>query len=190
MKKVFLGGLTAVGIGLAVAGNHFASAATTSNTGRDGLIDKIVSKFNLNKSDVQQVFDDHKSEMLQNRLEKDSARLDDLVTKGKITSSQKDLIVNKQKELFTAMQDWEKQHQNEDHATQDFRNAKKDFMQSQRDSLEQWAEDNDIDLKYLRPMGGPRGHHMGGMMDGGPDFDGGNPPADSATDTNNTESTN
>lgn len=183
MKKVFLGGMTAIGIGLAIAGTHFASAATNNTTGRDGLIDKLVNKFNLNKSDVQQVFDDYKSEMLQNRLEKESTRLDELVSQGTITSVQKDLIINKQKELATAMQDWEKQHQNDDHSTQDFRDAKRDFMHSQRGSLEQWAKDNNIDLKYLIPMMKPKGHHMGGMMDHGPDFDG-----DSAS--NSTSSTN
>jgi DNA-dependent RNA polymerase auxiliary subunit epsilon len=59
-------------------------------------------------------------------------RLQKLVESGKITSAQKTLIENKQKELKTA-------------------------HESQRNDLEKWASDNNINIDDIMPFGGERG---------------------------------
>jgi hypothetical protein len=63
-------------------------------------------------------------------------RLQDAVEDGDITADQKTLIEKKQEELQTS-------------------------RETQRDAIEQWAKDNNIDTEYLR-MGGPGGHKGGG----------------------------
>ncbi|MFO0703732.1 MAG: hypothetical protein U0525_03345 [Patescibacteria group bacterium] len=58
-----------------------------------GLIDKIVSVFKLNKSDVQKVFTDYRTEKQNARqaemTTKNTERLTTLVKEGKITEDQK-----------------------------------------------------------------------------------------------------
>lgn len=65
----------------------------------------------------------------------DTDRLQQLVDDGKITADQKTAIAAKQDEL-------------------------KDKRDADRDALEKWASDNNIDAKYLM-MGGGRGGHGG-----------------------------
>ena len=132
---------------------------TASNNPMSSLVEEIAQRFNLNQDEVQAVFDEHRDEMhtqMEARLED---RLQQAVDDGEITSEQKDKIIAKLQELrdqsqanHEAMQDltMEERHQ---------------AMEQQRDELEQWAQDNDILLEYLRVGFGGHGHHGGpGMM--------------------------
>jgi polyhydroxyalkanoate synthesis regulator phasin len=62
-----------------------------------------------------------------------SNRLQDAVDNGEITAEQKTLIENKQVEL-------------------------KEKREAARDSIKQWADDNNLDLKDIMPQGSRRGH--------------------------------
>ncbi|MDB5186294.1 MAG: hypothetical protein JWL85_817 [Candidatus Saccharibacteria bacterium] len=118
-------GLTsAVGIGVASA------ATSSSSSDSSSLVEKIASKFNLNKDDVQKVFDENKVAREAEQQQKVSDRLQKAVDAGKITATQKTLIENKSKELQTA-------------------------RDTERTELQKWADDNKIDAKYL--MGGKHG---------------------------------
>lgn len=154
-KKIAIGALslvTVASLGMGVA----AHAASSSTDPMSGLVDKIATRFNLNKADVQKVFDDNRTEHDAQRTAEQKTRLDAAVTAGTITADQEKLITAKLAELKTA-------RDNAKNMTDDQRKA---AMKSERDSLKAWATDNKIPMNLLRPMGGP--HHGGhGPMNGG-----------------------
>ena len=135
-KSLLIAGAVST-IGLAtLAGANAATAAT----GQDSLVEKIATKFNLNKDEVATVFEEYKNEKQAERQAEVSEGLQDKVDDGDITAEQKTLIENKQDEL-------------------------KEKREASRDSLEQWADDNNLDLKDIMPLGGGQGHGgPGGMM--------------------------
>jgi polyhydroxyalkanoate synthesis regulator phasin len=136
----------AVGI-LALAGTGMVSAESQDQS---SLVDKIASHFNLNKTDVQKVVDDFKTEHQAERDSRYQDRLQKAVDQGQLTAEQKDKILAKHKEL------------------EDFRASLKDktpeqrhdAMKNKHDELKKWADDNNIPLRFLLPVGGP-GHNHG-----------------------------
>ena len=136
----------------------FASAATTSNP-QDTLVDKLVSKFNLNKSDVQKVIDENRQEHEAAREQKMKERLDQAVKDKKITQEQEDKLIAKLKELQADRKELKQ-------ATQSERDAHKAKM----DEFKKWLSDNKIPEEVARPMGGP-GHHGKMRDEGGPHTD-------------------
>jgi polyhydroxyalkanoate synthesis regulator phasin len=136
-----------------VGGAGIASAATNSTNGESSIVDKLASKFNLNKADVQAVFDEnHKEREAQHEADQ-KQRLTDAVSNGKLTQAQADHI--------TAVRDEIKMLRgtsNPHDLSQDVRDQIKDKM----DSLRDWAEDNNIDMQYVM-LG-----HGGGMRGMGP----------------------
>ncbi len=132
MKKRFVLGLATTGVALSAAGLlGVASAATSTSTGSQNIVDKIATKFNLKKADVQAVFDAEHAEKETAHQAEQSAHLQTLVDKGTITADQKTKIEAKQKEMQSA-------------------------RQTERTELEKWATDNGIDMQYLMPRG-PKG---------------------------------
>lgn len=139
------GAVLAVGLASA-AGMHTVSAATVS--GQQSLIDKIASKFNLNKNDVQAVFDQAHTEREAQHKEDLTNRLEQAVKDGSITEDQKTKILDKFDEL-------DKQREAERTAFQDMTPAqRRAAMEKHRKELKQWAKDNGVPAKYL-PIGGP-----------------------------------
>jgi len=146
----------------------FATIGTvyaTSNTGGTNnpmanLVTAIAQRFNLNPSDVQQVFDEQKAQMSAQRQEQRTQmeaqqqqqfadRINQAVTDGKLTQDQADKILAKKAELEAQKLSLQK-NKNENRAV----------MKEQMDSLKQWATDNNIPQEYL-PFGGfgmSRGH--------------------------------
>ena len=157
LKRTLLVGGTILTIGAAsVAGMGVASAATTGTSGTS-LVDKIATKFNLKKADVQQVFDQNRTEQQAAREQKMKDRLDQAVKDGKITQDQEDKLIAKLKELQadrTAIKDMKEETQ-----------AERDARKAKMDAFKQWLTDNKIPEDLARPMGGP-GHRGMGMHDG------------------------
>jgi len=91
---------TIIVLGVIISIGYFATPAKANNfnSGRDTLITRISQRFNLNKSDVEAVFDaihdEHQSEMNAKREE----RLSQAVTDGVITQTQKDALIAKMQE--------------------------------------------------------------------------------------------
>jgi len=129
MKKSLLIGLSTTAVTLSLVGLA-SMASAQSNSTNTSLIDKIATKFNLNKSDVKAVFDENRAAHEAEKTAEVSSKLQSLVDKGTITADQKAKIEAKQKEMQAA-------------------------RESKRTEIEKWASDNGIDAKYL--MGG-RGH--------------------------------
>lgn len=150
-KLALLSGAIAI-VGLSsIAVLNVASAANQTNK-EDTLVSKISQKFNLNKSDVQKVFDEEhlarEAEMKANY----ESKLTQAVKDGKITEDQKTKLLAKEAELHTYMQS----------LNDKTREERKTAMDVKRTELEKWAKDNGISNDYLPgPMGG-KGKMMGG----------------------------
>lgn len=192
-RTSFLAAAGTIGI-LGIGGAGAASALSDTNgSASDSLVDRLVEKFNLDKTQVKAVFDEEKAARDADRLAEQSERLQDAVDNGDITAEKKTKIEAKLKESRmareserTALEKWASDNKIDakflmgrgpggDDRLQDavddgditaaqkkLIQDKQDELESarekQRDDLEQWAEDNDIDKKYL----------IGGGMRGGP----------------------
>lgn len=159
-QKLAYGGATAaLAVALVAGGGAVAAqaAANDSASGPASIITKLAQKFGLKEADVKAVFDEEfaarKADM-QTRMQE---RLTQLVADGKITETQKQLIVAKQQELHAARAT---EMESMKDKTPEERKA---FMEQKRTELEAWAKANGIDLQYLMPMshgmGGGRGGH-------------------------------
>lgn len=158
MKKQLIAAGVATAIGLTGLGAGVAQAATASETDSSpmsGLVSALATKFNVDKSEVQEVFDAQRQTMETERETKVQTELKKLVTDGKLTQSQVDAINAKRAEIKSARE------ANKEAAKDMTRDERKAKMEEQKASLETWAKEQGIDSEYLRyVMGhGPGGHH-------------------------------
>ncbi len=151
IKKSLITGGVVTAVGLASVIGVGMASAQGNTAGSNGLVDKIAQKFNLNKTDVQGVFDQNKTDQQAAHTAKQKARLDQAVKDGKITQDQEDKIIAKQAELKTQMQAERDALKSKTEA------ERKAFKDQKRTELEQWAKDNKIPTKFLHPGG----QHMG-----------------------------
>lgn len=170
MKKHFLAAASIATIGIAGLGAGVAHAATNnsaaSNEPMSNLVNALSAKFNLNKSDVQQVFDEQKTKMEVDHEQSMKDKVAKLVTDGKITQTQADAINAKRAELEKTR---EANHDSFKSMTADQR---KSAREKQKADLEAWAKQNNIDTQYLHlVVGGGRGHGGPGGMHGNMDSD-------------------
>lgn len=166
MKKQFLAAGLAATIGIAGVGAGVVNAAadTSKTDPTSSLVDKIATKFNLNKSDVQAVFDEQKTTRDAARETEIKAAVTQLVTDGKLSLAQADAINAKRADL-------QKDHE-ANRATMDGLSpeARKEKMETKRSELESWAKSQGIPTEYLRYVvghGGPgmrHGHDRGDDM--------------------------
>lgn len=139
-------------VGLAAAGLGVAQAATTKSgqpNFMSNLVNAIAQKFNLNPDEVQQVFDEQRAEqqsqMEAAREENFAARLTKAVSDGKLTQDQADKITAEKTKIDSDMAALQGKTGTEF----------QDGMKAIRDSVKQWATDNNIPQQYL--MFGPGG---------------------------------
>lgn len=146
MQRKFIVSAIAV---VAAGGVLFTTVPAFAQTSsHESLVQAIASKFGLNVADVQSVFDQHKSDMRANMEAKVKERLDQAVKDGKLTAAQEQLVLDKRKELEAKRQS---DAQNFKSMTKEER---KTAMDQEKTDLENWAKQNNIDLKYLMPGGG------------------------------------
>lgn len=155
-KKMIAAAIASLGIASAVGIGTVAAQEANGSS----LADKIATKFNLNKDDVQQVIDEEHTARRANMQQKREGRLQEAVDAGKLTTEQKDKLVVKMKELEAGREAKRDQMQSK---TPEERRA---VMKAEREALRKWAEDNNIPTDYL--MFGGRGHGPGGMRGDGP----------------------
>lgn len=120
------------------------------------LIERIAQKFGLKQSDVQQVVDDVRTEHREQMEKTYEEKLSQLVADGKITDAQKKLIIDKHTELKN------KREQNRTTFQNLSNEEKRTQMQKERDELETWAKQNNIDIQYLFGLG-KHAKGLGGM---------------------------
>lgn len=159
-KNLVVGGLLAASL---LGGSAFALTASAATNSSDSLANKIATKFNINKDEVQKVIDENHEERHAERRAEMQTRLDErltqAVTDGKLTEDQKTKVlgyVKSQETFFESLKD--------DNNTEEER---KEAITAHREEVKKWAQDNGIDEKYVL-FGGMRGEHGGGhMMKGG-----------------------
>ncbi len=140
-------------IGTGVVGVAHVSAQSNVDAPYTSLVQKIADKFNLNKTEFQELFDQEHTAMEAKMKGQMTARLDQLVKDGKLTEAQKKLIQDKQTELQSTRE--ANREKMEDMTDEERKKA----MKKERTTLEAWAKENGIDLKYV--MGhGMKGHHF------------------------------
>lgn len=165
IKRSLLVGGTIAAVGIAGLGTMgIVSAATTPNSPHQSIIDRIATKFNLNKNDVQKVFDEDKTSHQADRELKMKERLDKAVKDGKLTQDQEDKLIAKLKEMETQRQ------ANRDALKDKTEAERKTAMDTEREAFQKWLTDNNIPAEFGLPTGGPghMGMHRGGhrgMMD-------------------------
>lgn len=127
-------------------------SAQSGTNGSGALVDKIANTFNLNKADVQKVFDqEHTARQAEHKAQIEK-RLQTLVDKGTITSDQKTAILQKLDEL-------EASREQDKGSMKDLTPAeRKAKMDEQKTALEAWAKQQGIDLSKLQGIFMGPGH--------------------------------
>lgn len=150
MKSIAVTAAALAGIASAGTGVLYA-AQSPSNAVRNpvnGIVNAIATKFNLNASDVQSVFDEHRRKAEETvRTEHETrikAELDQAVTDGKLTREQADKIIAKRQELATLKTDLKNGTPEEHRAA----------MEARMESLKTWAKENNVPVEYLLSFGG------------------------------------
>ncbi len=88
------GAATAIGLAWLIVG--VASAETSSSS--SSLVDKVAEKFNLNKDEVRNGFDENRTERQAEHEQHYEERLTQAVKDGKLTEDQKSKVLAKHKE--------------------------------------------------------------------------------------------
>lgn len=146
-------------LGMGVLGSSSAFAQTTNDQNHmTSLVQSIATKFGLKEADVQAVFDAEKEKHHAQMLANVEKKLAQLVTDGKITEAQKQLILQKREEMQKAR---EAKKETKSSLTPEERKSQ---MEAKKTELEAWAKENGIAMQYL--MLGGRGH--GGFKGMGP----------------------
>jgi 3-hydroxyacyl-CoA dehydrogenase len=165
-KKTVLVAAAAATVGLTgIGGLGVASAATSSSTNPEAsLIDKLVSKFDLNRSEVEQVLEEQRTEKEAEIKQNIEDRLDEAVSDGKLTEAQKEAILDKLAELR------EERGTDREKLKDMTHEERHEHMQQKHAELKAWAEENDIPEEYLpdavvkRRIGGGMGKPV--LIDG------------------------
>ena len=131
-----------------LGGSYFAvtaASAQTSPSPMSGLSQAIAQKFNLNQTEVQDVVDtwhtQKHDEMKKNMQQRLTEKLDQAVTDGKLTESQKQALLTK---LSEEMGSFDKENFKKMTPEQ-----RKTEIEKKRTELETWATSQGIDLNAL-----------------------------------------
>lgn len=140
--KILIPALVLAISGLAV----FSTGKVMAESSKDNypsIIRKLVQKFGLKESDVKAIFDEAKSERQTQMQTKFEERLNQAVADGKLTEAQKQAILAKHKELAekrgTKPENWQNMTPEQ----------RRQYMETQKQELEAWAKQNNIDLQYF-----------------------------------------
>ncbi len=133
---------------------YAATTTTTSSGGNTTLVDKIASRFHLNKSDVQAVFDQDRQAHREQMHTEQQQRLTDAVAAGSLTQAQADHILSVQQEIRNLMGS-ANPHELSDSVRQQ--------IMTKREELHSWAQTNNISLQDLMGPRGDNAHHGGRM---------------------------
>lgn len=161
MKKhlVAIGIASTVGL-TGIAGVGVANAATDTTNSQDSLVSAIATKFNLNKTDVQKVFEDEHAAREVKQETRVNDKLAQLVKDGKLTQSQADALKTKRAEVKKEREANRPSIGSNSKTHEDMKTE----IEKKRTELESWATNQGISKDYLhfvfggghRGPGGPR----------------------------------
>ncbi|OGC69589.1 hypothetical protein A2415_03375 [candidate division WWE3 bacterium RIFOXYC1_FULL_39_7] len=159
MKKVTA--MALVVSSLVVMGSISPVYADDSTGVFPSLLQRIMERFGLNKTDVETVIEQHRNEMQeQNRLRVEN-KLQEAVDNGTLSSEKKALLLQK-------MAEWQDNRGEWSDLTPEERHVK---AEEHRNEMQEWAANNGIDLSTLgeimgrgpsRGLGQGRGDGFGG----------------------------
>ena len=160
-KKIMFSVLSAALVGTGLLAVNQVSAQDVITNPQDSLIQRLVTKFGLNESEVEQVFEEEHEARHTEMSKRMEDRLSTAVNDGKLTADQKQKILAKHEEMKA----------NRDQTMESFKNMTQEqrqtAMETKREELETWAEENDIPEEYfmMKMMkGGMRGGRGGFHM--------------------------
>jgi hypothetical protein len=142
-------------VALVAAGGLTAAAASADSSGNNpqgSIVQKIADTFHLDKSKVQAVFDENRTERQANQETKYEDRLTQAVTDGQLTASQKDAILTEHNKLASEL----------NAANAKTGAERRTAMNAIRTEAQGWAKSNNINAKWLlgaRPLRG-MGHGL------------------------------
>ncbi|MFA6189938.1 MAG: hypothetical protein WC711_00260 [Candidatus Staskawiczbacteria bacterium] len=145
-----IGAVTLATLGIIAVGT-VSAATTTQNSPMSNLVSAIAQRFNLNSSDVQKVFDDQQIQMHSQMVQKNTDKVNEAVANGKITQDQANKILAKRAELEAQRVAFRASLEGK--TKTEIQTA----MKAHRDTLLQWAKDNNIPEQYLMMFGGLKG---------------------------------
>ena len=142
-------GLTPV---VATVPAYAASTTTTQSNFFQGLVSFIAQKFGLDATQVQSAVTSYTSQQKQTRQQnmhaQEKTHLDSLVTKGTITSTQEQQILDEQSKLRS------------EYNPANFKSLsaadRKTQMQKEQAEIQAWSQSTGISAQYLRPGFGMR----------------------------------
>lgn len=156
-----VGAVTAISAA-GLTGVQIANAATdTSSSPMSSLVDAVASKFNLNKAEVQAVFDEQHEKMHAEREADLKEKVAQLVTDGKLTQAQANALNAKRAELQA------EREANRESFKDMTRDERKAAIQEKKETLTTWLDEQGIDQEYAYLLMGGRGGHgpgHGGRM--------------------------
>lgn len=155
-KKVLASILGITLLGSTLFGANYVAAQDAATT-TPSIVLRLAEKFNLNKDDVQKVFDEHRQENQKYMQQQLNNRLDQAVKDGKITQAQKDAILKKHSEMVNVK--FEKTNFKELN-----REERQKIGQEKRAEMEAWANEIGLDLSTLHELLGQPGMSKGKMM--------------------------
>jgi polyhydroxyalkanoate synthesis regulator phasin len=140
-KRTLVAGAAIAAVGMAGVGSVGLASAATDNAadGSTGtsIVDKIATKFNLNKDEVKAVFDEERNARHAEMKERQAERLAQAVTDGKLTQEQADHITAAMAEIEALMGNATPGEQSDETHEQ---------IKAKMDALRTWAEANDVDM--------------------------------------------
>lgn len=151
-KLIIIGSLASLVFAGGLLGADYVKAQGDRNC--TSMVEKIAQKFNLNKDEVQKVFDEERTERITERHASFEENLSKSVEEGKISEEQKQLILKKMEELRAEREKF----------IELTREERREKMQETRSNMESFLEENGIDESVLRHGGmghGKRGHFGG-----------------------------
>ncbi len=146
-------GVLSIGVaGLGINATTSALSGSSSDDPMSSVIDKLVSKFQLDKSEVQAVFDEARSEHYSEMKAKREAALQSALDKEKISQAQYDHIVNAWKKMDALH-------------SEDRSDGNREKIHSLMQELRTWMEEQAISRSDIgMPSHAGKGmHHRGGM---------------------------
>lgn len=113
--------------------------AQGSSSNKSSLVDKISTTFNLDRAEVQKVFDQDRQERDAKQQAKFESRLNTAIAEGNLTKSQADELKSK----VTELKDFRK-------SLKDMSKAeRKQALKSKHDEIKKWLEENNIPEEYI-----------------------------------------
>ena len=160
MNKKNITPLALGAMAIAIIGSGLYANTAAAYFGNEGqktnLIEQLSERFNLSQDDLKIFFEEKRAEQKEKFAQRGEVRLDQAVANGELTEAQKQLILTKRSELQASFAE------NKDTFKNLSVEERKVLHEEKRAEIENWAEENNIDPKYLHPHKGHKKRHFRG----------------------------